>query len=156
MVNKPLKLKQKSARCKFGVVTVYFIFPIPESVFFCLVDGESTSNAFSVEIDSTKTFDGLKELIKADQSPIFDDITANSLTLWRISIPVVSANKYKPVVLNEYETATELEPTDDLSDVFEVKPPKKTIHIIVQRPPPGNAKVLCSHSYLAHELVSLY
>ncbi|KAF9080350.1 hypothetical protein BGX23_002284 [Mortierella sp. AD031] len=106
---------------------------------FCLVDGESTSNAFSVEIDSTKTVDGLKKLIKADQSPIFDDITANSLTLWRVSIPVVSANKHKPIVLSEVESSTELDPTDDVSDVFPKTPPKKTIHIIIHRPPPARS-----------------
>jgi hypothetical protein len=31
---------------------------------FCLVDGETTSDAFSVEIDSTKTVDHLKDPIK--------------------------------------------------------------------------------------------
>lgn len=35
-----------------------------------------------------------------------------------------------------------LKATHDLSDVFKEKLPKKTIHIIVQRPPQGNADVL--------------
>ncbi|KAF9325121.1 hypothetical protein BG006_011376 [Podila minutissima] len=108
---------------------------------FCLVNGEATSNAFSIKIPSTDTVDDLKKLIKADQTPIFDDITANSLTLWRVSLPVISANKHKPIVLSEFESATELDPTDDISDVFEDQPPKKTIHIIIQRPPPVHAPV---------------
>ncbi|KAF9212178.1 hypothetical protein BGZ59_007127, partial [Podila verticillata] len=77
----------------------------------------------SVEVDRTKTVDD------------FDDIAADKLTLWRVSIPVVPLNKRKPIVLTEVKSAVELDPTDDLSDVFEEKPPKKTIHIIVQRPP---------------------
>ncbi|KAF9536462.1 hypothetical protein EC957_010882 [Mortierella hygrophila] len=94
-----------------------------------------TSTAFSVEIEPTKTVDHLKNLIKAKKSPEFDTIAADKLTLWRVSISVVPANKHKPVVLDQFlEAATELDPTDDVADVFSEKPPKKTIHIIVQRP----------------------
>ncbi|KAF9297438.1 hypothetical protein BGZ74_009829 [Mortierella antarctica] len=107
---------------------------------FCLVDGESTSNAFSVEIDPTKTISDLKKLIKTVKTPPrFDDIAADELTLWRISIPVVLANKHRPVVVSniQSESKIKLDPKDDLSDVFEDQPPKETIHILVQRPPPG-------------------
>ncbi|KAG0065493.1 hypothetical protein BGZ89_008264, partial [Linnemannia elongata] len=104
---------------------------------FCLADGEGTSNAFSIKIASTDTVDDLKEHIKTKKSPEFDDIAADKLTLWRVSIQVVSANKHKPILLNEIDSPTELDPTDDLSDVFEETPPKKTIHVILQRPPPA-------------------
>ncbi|KAF9976083.1 hypothetical protein BGZ65_007980, partial [Modicella reniformis] len=104
---------------------------------FCLVDGESTSRALSVKVPSSDTVGGLKNLIKAQMSPVFDDLTANELKLWRVSHPVIAANKHNPILLSAIDSATELDPTDDLSDVFEEKPPKKTIHIIVQRPPPG-------------------
>ncbi|KAF9430400.1 hypothetical protein BGZ94_007051 [Podila epigama] len=40
---------------------------------FCLVDGETTSNAFSVEIDPIKSVEHLKNLIKAKKAPRFDD-----------------------------------------------------------------------------------
>ena len=104
---------------------------------FCVVDGESTP--FPVEIESTKTIGNLKKLIKSEKTPRFDDVAADELTLWRVSIPVDSPGKRKPVVLSEDESATELDPMDDISDVFKKTPPKKTIHIIVQRPPLGNA-----------------
>ncbi|KAF9379757.1 hypothetical protein BGX21_002555, partial [Mortierella sp. AD011] len=78
----------------------------------------------------------LKKRIKAEKSNQFSDVDADQLTLWRVSIAVASIDKRKPVVLNEHDTAIELDPTDDISDVFKVTPPKKTIHIIVQRPPP--------------------
>ncbi|KAG0042488.1 hypothetical protein BGZ89_006885, partial [Linnemannia elongata] len=102
---------------------------------FCLVDGEATSNAFSVEIEPTKTVDALKNAIKTKKAPEFDNIAADKLTLWCVPIPVVPANKHKSIVLDDFlEAATELDPTDDVADVFSEKPPKKTIHIIVQRP----------------------
>jgi hypothetical protein len=106
---------------------------------FCLVDGEPQSNVFSVKPSPADTVDDLKKLIKTEKTNQFSDVDADQLTLWRVSISVVPANKHKPIVLNEVESPTELEPTDDVSDVFDEPPPKKTIHIIVQRPPPGNA-----------------
>ncbi|GJJ76488.1 hypothetical protein EMPS_08847 [Entomortierella parvispora] len=46
----------------------------------------------------------------------------------------------KPIVLNEVDSAIELnDPTDDVSDAFKEQPPKKTISIIVQRPAPALA-----------------
>ncbi|OAQ29335.1 hypothetical protein K457DRAFT_155768 [Linnemannia elongata AG-77] len=108
---------------------------------FCLVDGEPQSNVFSIKPTPADTVDDLKKLIKAEKTNQFSDVDADQLTLWHVSFPVVAANKHKPIVLNEFESATELDPTDDVSDVFPDKPPKKTIHIIVQRPPPVHAPV---------------
>ncbi|KAG0342522.1 hypothetical protein BG000_003878 [Podila horticola] len=102
---------------------------------FCIVDGNSVSNAFEVEVESAKTVSALRKLIRAEKPNDFSDVDADQLTLWRASIPVVPPNRHKLIVLNEIESATELYPTEDLSDVFQETPPKKTIHIIVQRPP---------------------
>ncbi|KAI7815833.1 hypothetical protein BC939DRAFT_83289 [Gamsiella multidivaricata] len=101
---------------------------------FCLVDGDKTT--FSVEIDPTKSVDHLKDLVKAKQTPDFDDITAKDLTLWRVSIPIVPKSERKEILLADAASKEELDETDDIADVFTDTPPKKTIHIIVQRPPP--------------------
>ncbi|KAG0058060.1 hypothetical protein BGZ90_005170 [Linnemannia elongata] len=108
---------------------------------FCLVDGEATSNAFSVKIPSSDTVDDLKDLIKTKKAPRFDDVAADELTLWHVDYPVVAANKHQPVLLNAINSPTELDPTDDIADVFAETPPKKTIHVLVQRPPPVHAPV---------------
>ncbi len=105
--------------------------------FLCLVDGESTS--FPVGIESTKTIGDLKDEIKAKQSPDFDDIVANKLTLWRVSIPLLPKKDRKCISLIDVATKDELDEIDDLFEVFDEPLPKKTIHIIVQRPPQGNA-----------------
>ncbi|KAG0195067.1 hypothetical protein BGX28_002366, partial [Mortierella sp. GBA30] len=100
---------------------------------FCLVDGESTP--FPVEIESTKTIGQLKDAIKAKKAPRFDDVAADELTLWRVTLPLVPLKDRKPIILSKVESATELDPGNDISDEFEEKLPKKTIHLIVQRPP---------------------
>ncbi|KAG0275215.1 hypothetical protein BGZ96_003876, partial [Linnemannia gamsii] len=80
--------------------------------FLCLVDGESTS--FPVGIESTKTIGDLKDEIKAKQSPDFDDIVANKLTLWRVSIPLLPKKDRKCISLSDVATKDELDEIDDL------------------------------------------
>ncbi|KAK3836313.1 MAG: hypothetical protein J3R72DRAFT_526248 [Linnemannia gamsii] len=48
---------------------------------------ERLSNAFPVEMESSKTIGDLKKLIKTEKNPRFNDITADELTLSRVAIP---------------------------------------------------------------------
>ncbi|KAG0021523.1 hypothetical protein BGZ82_011319 [Podila clonocystis] len=107
---------------------------------------------FSVKADKDEIVEDLKKLINSEKTDDFSDVDADKLTLWHVSIPLVPLTESKPIVLSKTKSATELDLADDLSDVFEEKPPKKTIHIIVQRPPQGNTDALSltrSHQ-LAH------
>lgn len=107
---------------------------------FCLVDGEKT--AFPVEFVPSDSVGKLKDLIKAKKSVVFEHVDANNLTLWKVSIPVVPNKERKAISLAEVPWKEELDEMDDLSDVFKETPPKKTIHVIIQRPPPSNANAL--------------
>ncbi|KAF9369269.1 hypothetical protein CPB97_003741 [Podila verticillata] len=98
---------------------------------FYVVDGESTSNAFSVKVMTTDTIDDLKDAIKVKKTPKFDDIATDELL----------SEEHEAVVLHTLHSKQKLLPTDELSDVFKETPPKKTIHIIVQRPPPVQSLV---------------
>jgi hypothetical protein len=112
---------------------------------FCLVDGEATSNAFSIKIPSNDTVDDLKDLIKTKKTPEFDDIAADKLALWRVSIPDADdVDDDLPVLLLNISDndKKKLKATRELSDVFNEKPAKRMIHILVQRPPPGNPYLL--------------
>ncbi|KAF9287534.1 hypothetical protein BGZ68_001690 [Mortierella alpina] len=105
----------------------------------CLVAAEPTSNAFSVKASSALIVDELKKLIKTEKSNDFSDVDADKLTLWRVSIPIPEDDDELPILLDALSDKKKLRPTDDLSDVFEEKPPKKTIHVLVQRPQPAHA-----------------
>jgi hypothetical protein len=98
---------------------------------FCIVDCESTP--FPVEIESTKTIGDLKKSIKIEKTNDFNDIDADKLTLWRVSIPVLPKKDRKQISLADVSSKEELDETDDISDAFDESPPKKTIHVIVQR-----------------------
>ncbi|KAF9577198.1 hypothetical protein BGW38_007752 [Lunasporangiospora selenospora] len=95
---------------------------------FCLVNGEAS---FSVEIEPTKTVDALKKLIKAEKSPEFDDIAANNLILWRVSIPFTEEEH--PILLDSQDEKRKLViPTARLHKLFPGELLDETIHIIVE------------------------
>ncbi|KAF9581687.1 hypothetical protein BGW38_001202, partial [Lunasporangiospora selenospora] len=99
----------------------------------CLVDGEATSRAFSVEISPSKTVDYLKKLIKAEKAPEFDDFAADKLTLWRASVTIIDDDEL-PFLLGSLDEKKKLSPATRLSKLFAEESPEDTINIIVQRP----------------------
>ena len=54
----------------------------------CWVLGEDSTRIFPVEIDRDKNVGDLKEAIKEKKFPAFDHITADSLDVWNVSIPI--------------------------------------------------------------------
>ncbi|KAF9081546.1 hypothetical protein BGX27_004860 [Mortierella sp. AM989] len=103
---------------------------------FCILDGDST--AFSVNIEASDTVGDLKDAIKKKQAPVLDDIRASDLALWHVAIPSAPKRQITLGSLTDEEKATkkpeELEDsTSEISEVFGSAPPKKTIHVIVQR-----------------------
>lgn len=84
-------------RVKMRNKQVCFSIPLTGSLWAlsCLVEGEATSNTFPVSTTNTATIGELKDLIKAKNTNNFQDVDANKLTLWRVSNPIVPANKHK-------------------------------------------------------------
>ncbi|KAG0269268.1 hypothetical protein DFQ27_004131, partial [Actinomortierella ambigua] len=102
---------------------------------FCVVDGESTSNAFPVKISPDDSIGDLKKLIKTEIPGTLNGVDAKDLTLWRVN-HVIAANIHQPVLLSAFDSTKELAPIQYIADVFTETPPRQTIHLIVQRPPP--------------------
>ncbi|KAF9946559.1 hypothetical protein BGZ72_000228 [Mortierella alpina] len=108
---------------------------------FCLVDGESTFNAFPVEIGPDQTIGDLKNLIKTKRTPRFDDVAADELTLWRVSISFPDDNDDEAhILLDSLDEKKKLGPATRLSKVFPEDFSEETIHILVQRTPPAPAE----------------
>ncbi|KAF9274327.1 hypothetical protein BGZ88_003110, partial [Linnemannia elongata] len=100
----------------------------------CLVDGLPSARAFPIKVTLADTVGDLKDLIKTNQTPAFDDITPDQLTLWRVSIPDDDDSDL-PVLLDSVPEKKKLKATTRLLKVFNTELPDDTIHIIVQRPP---------------------
>ncbi|KAF9352561.1 hypothetical protein BGX34_012097 [Mortierella sp. NVP85] len=118
---------------------------------WCLVNGQSSSQAFSVVIDASATIEDLKDAIKDKKllSSKFNDIAADGLTLWRVSIPVKEEDEDDdendddeedpPIMLDSVPEKKKLRSTSKISRVFRAELPEETIHVIVQLPQSGNA-----------------
>ncbi|KAF9091892.1 hypothetical protein BGX23_004802, partial [Mortierella sp. AD031] len=104
-------------------------------------NNKATTNAFLVEIESTKTIGDLKKPVKTEKAPRFDDVAADELTLWRVSIPDDDDNDEQPILLDKVSEKKKLKATTKLSKAFDTELPEDTIHIIVQRPPLVHAPV---------------
>ncbi|KAG0053356.1 hypothetical protein BGZ83_001250 [Gryganskiella cystojenkinii] len=100
---------------------------------FCVVDGESVSNAFDIAIESAKTVSDFKMAIKHEKAPRFDDIAADKLILWRVSIP--EDKQSSVVTITALDDKTELDKSwIPLSQLFRNDADYNT-YTIVQRPP---------------------
>ncbi|KAF9113437.1 hypothetical protein BGX30_006937, partial [Mortierella sp. GBA39] len=100
---------------------------------FCLIDEQSTSKAFSVEISPKKTVDGLKKFIRNEKPNELRDVDPDRLTLWLVFIP--DDNQNSAITLDALDDKTQLNnPRTLLSTLFPESPDDNT-YIIVQRPP---------------------
>jgi len=53
----------------------------------CLVQGDDLRHIFQIEIASTKAVSALKELIKIKKEHAFKGVDADTLALWKVSMP---------------------------------------------------------------------
>ncbi|KAF9346033.1 hypothetical protein BGX26_002495 [Mortierella sp. AD094] len=85
----------------------------------------------SSTIESTETIGDLKDLIKTKKASRFDDVAADELTLWRVSIPDDDDDDH-PISLDSVLEKKRLKATTKLSKVLGAESPEDTIHIIIQ------------------------
>jgi hypothetical protein len=107
----------------------------------CVVHDDDHHHIFPVKIAGTESVGTLKKLIKEAKKPAFDHVTADSLRLWNVSIPVDDDFKEN---VGKFELSDEgvLSPVDVLSEVFSVAPVPKRVHIIVLPPPARECEYL--------------
>jgi hypothetical protein len=86
---------------------------------------------FPVKIASTESVGGLKKAIKAEKSPEFDAFAADTLDLYRVSIPIkdFDAKLTSARSPEEVEGSAKLHPWDGLEECLS-SPLKKHIHVI--------------------------
>ncbi|ORZ08563.1 hypothetical protein BCR41DRAFT_399242 [Lobosporangium transversale] len=94
----------------------------------CILDGESTT--FPVNFNPRRTICHLKNAIKKKKVNALQGIDANTLNLYHVSV----LDEGTAVNITDVESKESLtRGTSEIFEVFGTAPPKKTIHIIVQR-----------------------
>ena len=119
-----------------------------------MVVGENPyENVFEVDIDNNKTVNRLKDAIKENQKPFFDNIAPKELKLWKVDISLEEENKKLELVNTKINVnikdelgGVELLPLSKISKHFTSQPADEHIHIIVQRPV-ETKEVHCTATY---------
>ncbi|EXX68830.1 Coronin-like protein crn1 [Rhizophagus irregularis] len=102
---------------------------------FCLVKGNTTTNAFPIHIDKGQFVGDLKKAIKAEKQNDFAGVDADKLRLWKVEIGGDHLDDpLKNLKLNDNN---ELSAINEIGDYWTEKPPKKHIHVLVE-PPASN------------------
>jgi hypothetical protein len=70
----------------------------------CLVKGNTTANAFAVDIDSGKLVSHLKDAIKAKKQNDFAGVDADKLKLWKVQIPGDHDDQLRKLILQARRT----------------------------------------------------
>src|SRR5213082_2533546 len=117
----------------------------------CLVKGNTTANAFPVDIDKDQLVGHLKKVIKAEKQNDFAGVDADRLKLWKVTIPGDQDDQLRNL---SHEGNEELSAINDIGDYWPESPPKKHIHVLVE-PPVSTATSNQEVSELREQLASL-
>ena len=98
---------------------------------FCYLRGDHYTQTFPVEIDKEKSAGYLKEVIKEKKRPKFDNLPADSLFLWNVSVPINRDLINGVEALNLLEDDA-LSPSRILTDIFPDLE-KDCIHFVIDQ-----------------------
>jgi hypothetical protein len=135
------------------LLTSVVIHPTSFLQLFCYVHGDDPDHVFEIKIGNEESVAALKDAIKEKKSQMFHDVDADSLVLWKFSVPfdlnlkenveklrrIRAGLPHVPPQLND-EHILSLLPMRKLSDVFSEPPIAEHVHIIV-KPPPSRSMV---------------
>jgi Crinkler effector protein N-terminal domain len=100
-------------------------------------------NVSTVVIPNTKNVSALRQAIWKEKEHAFKGVDANTLVLWKVSIPSDSLVERDPRIIDLNENQSLL-PMNRLSKVFSDVPEEDHIHILVRAPPAGEWAFCCS------------
>jgi hypothetical protein len=98
---------------------------------FCLVKGNTTANAFEIDIEVDKSISYLKDAIKEKKQNDFAGVDADRLRLWKVEIPDDRDDLLSTLTLDD---EPELLATKKISKYFPDSPAEEHIHVIVKLP----------------------
>ncbi|RGB22696.1 hypothetical protein C1646_822450 [Rhizophagus diaphanus] len=114
---------KKISQC-FSLGEENFALPFP------LEEGNTSVNAFEVDIEKYKSISKLKEAIK-EKIDVPANFKTKDLKVWKVKIPDDQDDLLSNLTLNDGD---ELLATRDIEEYWPTTPPKKHIHVIVKLP----------------------
>ena len=74
----------------------------------CLVKGNTTANAFPVDIEKDQLVGHLKKVIKAEQPQTFANVDAKDIKLWKVTIPGDQDDQLRNLILQDLVIITHI------------------------------------------------
>ncbi|KAG0328337.1 hypothetical protein BG000_000524, partial [Podila horticola] len=102
---------------------------------FCLIDGQSTKQTWSIKALPADTVDDLKKAVKAAQAPNFDHVAAGELHLRKVNIENDPESDTVPVNIKNVKYR-ELKPMDTVAEVYPQGTERKVVQLVVMKPVP--------------------
>ncbi|RUS23554.1 hypothetical protein BC938DRAFT_474961, partial [Jimgerdemannia flammicorona] len=91
----------------------------------CLTFGDPVDRIFPVKVARTETVGELRKLIKKEKDPLFNNIPADELLLWLVSLPA------NDTALKNLSLENKLNPVDEIWEIVgDTSLNKKHVHII--------------------------
>ncbi|CAB4422238.1 unnamed protein product [Rhizophagus irregularis] len=103
-----------------------------EETLWCLVDGDTLSSAFPVDIEPNKIIGHLKDSVRRKIGAP-DNVKVKDIELWRVNVPFEEF-KENSILLNNIEVKEKLFPTVKISSVFDDEISELKFHFIVKVP----------------------
>ncbi|KAG0097122.1 hypothetical protein BGZ93_003421 [Podila epicladia] len=109
--------------------------PSTPLVLFCLVDGQSTKQTWSIKALPADTVDDLKKAVKVAQAPYYDHVAAGELHLRKVNIKNDPERDSIPANINNVQYR-ELKAMDTVAELYPQGAERKTVQLMVMKPGP--------------------
>ncbi|KAG0080873.1 hypothetical protein BGZ93_011126, partial [Podila epicladia] len=109
--------------------------PSTPLVLFCLVDGQSTKQTWSVKALPADTVDDLKRAVKVARAPQYDHVPAGELHLRKVSIKNDPERDSLPTNISNVQYR-ELKAMDTVAEIYPQGAEHKTVQLMVMKPGP--------------------
>jgi hypothetical protein len=98
----------------------------------CLVLGDDISRIFQVELAPTQSIPDLREEIKVKKNPAFNHVIADSIILWKVSVPIDKKLQHNIASLCLVEEDALKLPVEELTAIF--SPVPYHLHVVIKPP----------------------
>ncbi|KAF9213984.1 hypothetical protein BGZ59_004539 [Podila verticillata] len=102
---------------------------------FCLIDGQSTKQAWSIKALPADTVDDMKKAVKVAQAPSFDHVVSGELQLRKVYITDHPEKDTIPVYVKNMK-CRELRATETVAEVYPRGTIHKAVQVMVMKPAP--------------------
>ncbi|KAG0020861.1 hypothetical protein BGZ81_009176 [Podila clonocystis] len=102
---------------------------------FCLVDGQTTKQTWSIKALPADTVDDMKKAVKLAQAPNFDHMTSGDLHLHKINVENDPEHNTLPVHIKSVNHK-ELNAMDTVAEIYPRGTTRKVVQLMVMKPSP--------------------